>query len=242
MALFVIFFIWIRATLPWLRYDQPMSFGWKALLPPRQRGSLVTADHRRHPTSLQPLPRTTSSRSSAIPRRGRSPALIEAFGATLKGMRTTFARIIEVHIDRVPGAEDAVYRASAAGRHRLDLFEDTGLEKCVDACCASCCLPLLDCIRVVAAEKHAAEPYSAGQRYAAVTRSTSPRCIFCGDREVACRFDAITMGQDDEMLNYTRSDLNSTKEMLLAEPLERTPLRRAVGRVSAACSSSRRSA
>ena len=43
--------------------------------------------------------------------------------------------------------------------------------------------------------------------------------------EVACPFDAITMGNDYEMSDYSRSDLIFTKEMLLAEPFERTPLR-----------------
>ena len=52
------------------------------------------------------------------------------------------------------------------------------------------------------------------------------RCIFCGYCEMACPFDAITMGHDYEMADYNRSDLIFTKEMLLAEPLERTPLRR----------------
>jgi NADH-quinone oxidoreductase subunit I len=33
------------------------------------------------------------------------------------------------------------------------------------------------------------------------------------------------MGQDYEMSDYSRSDLVFTKEMLLAEPLDRTPLR-----------------
>jgi NADH-quinone oxidoreductase subunit H len=43
MALFVILFIWIRATLPRLRYDQLMSFGWKVLLPLATLNALVTA-------------------------------------------------------------------------------------------------------------------------------------------------------------------------------------------------------
>jgi NADH-quinone oxidoreductase subunit H len=43
-ALFMIFFfIWIRATLPSLRYDQLMSFGWKVLLPLATLNTLVTA-------------------------------------------------------------------------------------------------------------------------------------------------------------------------------------------------------
>jgi NADH-quinone oxidoreductase subunit H len=43
-ALFMIFFfIWIRATLPALRYDQLMSFGWKVLLPLATLNTLVTA-------------------------------------------------------------------------------------------------------------------------------------------------------------------------------------------------------
>jgi NADH-quinone oxidoreductase subunit I len=33
------------------------------------------------------------------------------------------------------------------------------------------------------------------------------------------------MGNDYEMADYTRSDLIFTKEMLLADPIERTPLR-----------------
>ncbi|WP_241004523.1 NADH-quinone oxidoreductase subunit NuoH [Conexibacter sp. SYSU D00693] len=42
-SLFLIFFFWIRATLPRLRYDQLMSFGWKVLLPLATLNALVTA-------------------------------------------------------------------------------------------------------------------------------------------------------------------------------------------------------
>jgi NADH-quinone oxidoreductase subunit H len=43
MFAIVVFFIWIRATMPRLRYDQLMSFGWKILLPLATLNLLVTA-------------------------------------------------------------------------------------------------------------------------------------------------------------------------------------------------------
>src|SRR3954466_4305701 len=41
--LFLFLFIWVRATLPRLRYDQLMSFGWKVLFPLATLNVLVTA-------------------------------------------------------------------------------------------------------------------------------------------------------------------------------------------------------
>jgi NADH-quinone oxidoreductase subunit H len=43
MTLFIVLFIWVRATIPRLRYDQLMSFGWKILLPLATLNVLVTA-------------------------------------------------------------------------------------------------------------------------------------------------------------------------------------------------------
>ena len=42
-CVFIWFFIWVRGTLPRLRYDQLMSLGWKILLPLATLNALVTA-------------------------------------------------------------------------------------------------------------------------------------------------------------------------------------------------------
>jgi NADH-quinone oxidoreductase subunit H len=43
LLLVIFVFLWIRATLPRLRYDQLMRFGWKVLLPLATINALVTA-------------------------------------------------------------------------------------------------------------------------------------------------------------------------------------------------------
>jgi NADH-quinone oxidoreductase subunit I len=150
-----------------------------------------------------------------------------AFRETTRGLRTTAGRVVEGPVTvQYPEEKTPVY-PRFRGRHKLHRFEegpDRGLEKCVGcSLCAAACPA--DCIRVVAAENTPDNRVSAGERYAAVYEINMSRCIFCGYCEVACPFDAITMGHDYELSDYTRSDLIFTKEMLLAEPVERTPLR-----------------
>jgi NADH-quinone oxidoreductase subunit I len=160
-----------------------------------------------------------------VPARSAIAGAYRTFGETLRGLKTTFARIVEGPVTiQYPEEKTPVY-PRFRGRHKLHRFEDTGLEKCVGcSLCAAACPA--DCIRVVAAENTPEHRVSAGERYAAVYEINLSRCIFCGYCEVACPFDAITMGHDYELSDYSRSDLIFTKEMLLAEPLDRTPLRR----------------
>jgi NADH-quinone oxidoreductase subunit I len=157
-------------------------------------------------------------------RPGGAGGFYRAFGETLRGLKTTFSQLTQgVTTVQYPEQKIPVY-PRFRGRHRLHRFEDTGLEKCVGcSLCAAACPA--DCIRVVAAENTPENRVSAGERYAAVYEINLSRCIFCGYCEVACPFDAITMGNDFELSDYNRSDLIFTKEMLLAEPPERTPLR-----------------
>ena len=159
------------------------------------------------------------------PKPGPARTTYRAFGETLRGLKTTLRQsVAPVSVISYPEEKIPVY-PRFRGRHRLHKFEDTGLEKCVGcSLCAAACPS--DCIRVVAAENTPDNRVSAGERYAAVYEINLSRCIFCGYCEVACPFDAITMGHEYELADYNRGDLIFTKEMLLAEPIERTPLRR----------------
>ena len=158
------------------------------------------------------------------PAPGPARSTWRTFAETIRGFATTFGRFHETPVTvQYPEEKTPVY-PRFRGRHKLHRFEDTGLEKCVGcSLCAAACPA--DCIRVVAAENTPEHRVSAGERYAAVYEINLSRCIFCGYCEIACPFDAITMGHDYELSDYDRTDLIFTKEMLLAEPLERTPLR-----------------
>ena len=106
VLMLIFLFIWLRATLPRLRYDQLMSFGWKVLLPVATLNALVTrlwwwpcepaADRfgprlRRHAEAdLQEadhpaVPRSTSGRST------RASAAGTGSGGTRTGSRNASA-------------------------------------------------------------------------------------------------------------------------------------------------------
>ena len=145
-----------------------------------------------------------------------------AFGETLRGLRTTMARLVEGPLTiQYPEEKTPVY-PRFRGRHRLWKHEN-GVEKCggCSLCAAAC---PADCIRVVAAENTPANRVSAGERYARIYEINLSRCIFCGYCELACPFDAITLEAEYEIAEYSRDDLIYTKDMLLAEPVKRMPV------------------
>ena len=50
------------------------------------------------------------------------------------------------------------------------------------------------------------------------------RCIFCGYCELACPFDAITLGNDFEISEHNRDDLIYTKDSCSPPPLKQVPV------------------
>ena len=197
LVILLFVFIWMRTTLPRLRYDQLMRV--------RLEGAAAGRDDQRG--------------------RDRSPrggVLVAQPYSTLKGFGVTFRQIFRKPItQQYPEYKRPVY-PRFRGRHRLHKHEN-GLEKCVGcSLCAAACPA--DCIRVVAEENTAENRVSAGERYARIYEINMSRCIFCGYCELACPFDAITLGNEFEIAEYSRDDLIYTKDMLLAEPIKRVPV------------------
>ena len=148
------------------------------------------------------------------PEPGGAGAVYRAFGETMRGLKTTMMRVVEGPVTvQYPEQKVPVY-PRFRGKHKLNRFEDTGLEKCVGcSLCAAACPA--DCIRVVAAENTAEHQVSAGERYAQVYEINMLRCIFCGYCEDACPTNAIVLEHQYELSFYDRKSSIYTKDMLL---------------------------
>ena len=69
------------------------------------------------------------------------------------------------------------------------------------------------------------EPREDGTRRTTQYDIDLTKCIFCGFCEESCPVDAIVETRHFEYHGEKRGDLLYTKEMLLADSIERTPLR-----------------
>ena len=100
------------------------------------------------------------------------------------------------------------------GRHQLNRHPD-GLEKCVGCeLCAWACPA--DAIYVEGADNTDEERFSPGERYGRVYQINYLRCIFCGLCIEACPTRSLTMTNEYELADDSRSALIFTKEDLLA--------------------------
>jgi NADH-quinone oxidoreductase subunit J len=90
-----------------------------------------------------------------------------------------------------------------------------GLEKCIGCeLCAWACPA--DAIYVEGADNTEDARYSPGERYAAVYQINYLRCIFCGLCIEACPTRSLTMTNEYELADDSRTDLIFTKTQLLA--------------------------
>ena len=131
-----------------------------------------------------------------------------AFGMTLRGLATVFARVPEGPVT-IQYPDQKPY-LPPRWRGRIILSRDPdGEERCV-ACylCAVACP--VDCIALQATED------KTGRRYPEFFRINFSRCIFCGFCEESCPVDSIVETHILEYHGEKRGDLYFTKDMLLA--------------------------
>lgn len=144
----------------------------------------------------------------------KEPGLLGQLFAPVAGFGVTFAtQFRKVATTEYP----EVKRPTAKrfhGRHQLNRHPD-GLEKCVGCeLCAWACPA--DAIYVEGADNVPGARFSPGDRYGRVYQINYLRCIFCGLCIEACPTRALTMTNEYELTDTSRSPLIYEKHQLLA--------------------------
>jgi NADH-quinone oxidoreductase subunit I len=132
----------------------------------------------------------------------------------LKGLSVTFRSMFRKRNTIQYPEEKRPTAPRFHGRHLLNRYDD-GLERCIGCeLCAYACPA--DAIYVQGADNTPEERYSPGERYAAIYQINYNRCIFCGLCIEACPTRALTMTNEYELSEASRTDLVYAKERLLA--------------------------
>jgi NADH-quinone oxidoreductase subunit I len=133
---------------------------------------------------------------------------------SVKGFGLTFGTMFKKVTTELYPEEKKPTAPRYHGRHMLNRHPD-GLEKCIGCeLCAWACPA--DAIYVEGGDNTDEERYSPGERYGRIYQINYLRCIFCGLCIEACPTRALTMGNEYELADDSRTDLIFTKEQLLA--------------------------
>ena len=173
----------------------------------RPDDSAADAPSRREPAAAPARPATEGTERP-------EPGFLAQLFAPVAGFGVTFSTMFR----KVPTQEyPEVKRPTAKrfhGRHQLNRHPD-GLEKCVGCeLCAWACPAYA--IYVEGADNTPEARFSPGERYGRVYQINYLRCIFCGLCIEACPTRALTMTNEYELTDPTRSALIYEKHQLLA--------------------------
>ena len=221
--------VWLRASLPRLRYDQLMDLGWKCLIEIAFLWVMVTGvvvvaqgpglehagssrrarDRRRARASAPCSTRLDAPSRERASRRRRS----QLSGLALRASGSRCGRSCRPRSPSEYPSEKRPKPERFHGRHVLNRYED-GMEKCIGCeLCAGVCPA--QCIYVRGADNPPDAPVSPGERYGFVYEINYLRCIHCDLCVEACPTEAITETKLFEFSFTNRDDAIYTKDELL---------------------------